>query len=84
MGAKLLTDKHKMKRMGSALDSLTQYEEGGDIFVDHIVTGDETRVSYVNVEQNRQSMGWNHTSSPQKFVKRRKTFSTQIYFIKRF
>lgn len=54
MGAKLLTDKHKIKRMGSAVDSLTQYEEGGDRFVDHIVTGDETRVSYVNVEQNNQ------------------------------
>lgn len=36
--------------MGSVLDSLTQYEEGGDRFVDHNVTGDETRVSYVNVE----------------------------------
>lgn len=41
MGAKLLTDKHKIMRMGSALDCLTQYEEGGDRFVDNIVTGDE-------------------------------------------
>lgn len=63
---KLLTEELKTKRMGLALTFLSRYEEEGDEFLDHIVTGDETRVSYVNVEQKRQSMKWDHTSSPRK------------------
>ncbi|GFU53370.1 uncharacterized protein TNCV_2953951 [Trichonephila clavipes] len=41
---KMLTDEHKKKRMGFALDFLTHYAEAGDEFLDHIVTGDETWV----------------------------------------
>ncbi|GFR29046.1 uncharacterized protein TNCT_571691 [Trichonephila clavata] len=42
--SKMLTEEHKRKRMGFALDFLTRYAEAGDEFLDHIVTGDETWV----------------------------------------
>lgn len=50
---KVLTDEHKTKRMESALDFLTQYEEEGDKFkfLDQIMTGDKTWLLYVKVEQ---------------------------------
>lgn len=67
-----MTDEHKTKKMGSALGFLSQYEEEGDGFT-KIVTGTETWVFYVNIEQQSQSMEWCHTSSPQRPVKCRKT-----------
>ncbi|GFV85501.1 histone-lysine N-methyltransferase SETMAR [Trichonephila clavipes] len=42
---KILTDSHKTKRMGCALEFLTRYHEGGVDFLSQIVTGDETWVS---------------------------------------
>ncbi|XP_018564185.1 histone-lysine N-methyltransferase SETMAR-like [Anoplophora glabripennis] len=63
---KILTEQHKTKRMGSALQSLTRYDEGGEEFLTQIVTGDETWVSYDTPESKRQSMEWRHTSSPAK------------------
>ena len=45
---KILTD-HKKKRMGSALKFLTRYAQGGDTFLDSIVTGDETRVFFTTL-----------------------------------
>jgi hypothetical protein len=39
---KMLTDDHKMKRMGSMLKFLMRYAQEGDEFLDSIVTGDET------------------------------------------
>jgi hypothetical protein len=39
---KMLTDEHKMIRMGSALKFLMRYTREGDEFLDSIVTGDET------------------------------------------
>jgi transposase len=41
---KMLMDNHKTKRTGSALKFLTHYAQGGDKFLDSIVTGDETWV----------------------------------------
>ena len=38
----MLTDDHKMKRLGSALKFLTRYGQEGDEFLDSIVTEDET------------------------------------------
>lgn len=38
---------------------------------------DEISVSYVNVEQNKQSRKWGHTSSPRKSIKCRQTFSNK-------
>jgi hypothetical protein len=42
---KVLTEVHKTKRMGAALDFLTRYDSGGEKFLDHVVKGDETWVS---------------------------------------
>ncbi|GFT77149.1 histone-lysine N-methyltransferase SETMAR [Trichonephila clavipes] len=61
---KILTDSHKTKRMGCALEFLTRYHEGGVDFLSQIITGDETWVSYDTHESKRQSMEWRHTSSP--------------------
>ncbi|GFW79557.1 histone-lysine N-methyltransferase SETMAR [Trichonephila clavipes] len=60
---KILTESHKTKRMGYALEFLTRYHEGGVDFLSQIVTGDETWVSYDTPESKRQSMEWRHTSS---------------------
>ncbi|GBN41101.1 hypothetical protein AVEN_189581-1 [Araneus ventricosus] len=43
---KNLTDVHKTKRMGAALEFLTQYHNDSDEFLNCIVMGDETWVSY--------------------------------------
>jgi hypothetical protein len=41
---------HKMQRMASALTFLKWYHTDGDEFLNHIITDDETWVSFVNVE----------------------------------
>jgi hypothetical protein len=48
----MLTGVHKMKRMASALTFLELYHKDGHEFLNRIVqvTGDETWVSFVNVE----------------------------------
>ncbi|GFX27903.1 mariner Mos1 transposase [Trichonephila clavipes] len=61
---KILTESHKTKRMGCALEFLTRYHEGGVDFLSQIATGDETCVSYDTPESKRQSMEWRHISSP--------------------
>ncbi|GFV95630.1 histone-lysine N-methyltransferase SETMAR [Trichonephila clavipes] len=61
---KLLTEGHKKKRMGFALDFLTRYAEAGDEFLDHIVTGEETWVYHHTPESKQQSMQWRHSNSP--------------------
>lgn len=61
---KLLTERHKKQRMGSALEFCTRYDKDGDQFLSQIVTGDETWVAYDTPESKRQSMEWRHTSSP--------------------
>jgi hypothetical protein len=54
---KILTSEHKMQKMASALTFLKQYHKDDDEFLNHIVrvTGDETWVSFVNVETKEQS-----------------------------
>jgi hypothetical protein len=54
--------------MASTLSFLGRYSKDCDEFLSHIVgvTGDETRVSFVNVETNEQSKQWMHTHSPKK------------------
>jgi hypothetical protein len=49
---KRLAGAHKTQRMASALAFLEQFHKDGDEFLSHIVrvTGDETWVSFVNVE----------------------------------
>ncbi|GFW23747.1 histone-lysine N-methyltransferase SETMAR [Trichonephila clavipes] len=68
---KMLTEEHKRKKMGFALDFLTRYAEAGDKFLDHIVTGDETWVYHHAPESKQQSMQWRHSNSPK--AKKRKT-----------
>jgi hypothetical protein len=53
----MLTGAHRMQRMVSAfVDFLERYHKDGDEFFNHIVrvTGDETRISYVNIETEEQ------------------------------
>jgi hypothetical protein len=59
----MLTGAHKMQRMASALTFLELYHKDGDEFLSHIVqvTGDETWVSFVNVEIKEQSKQWMRT-----------------------
>ena len=42
----MLTDAHKAVRMGAALMFLKRYERDGNVFLDQIVTGDETWISH--------------------------------------
>jgi hypothetical protein len=51
---------------GFGFDLFRRYHKGGDEFLNHIVTGDETRVSFVNVETKEQSKQWMLTHSPNK------------------
>jgi hypothetical protein len=64
----MLLGGHKMQRMTSALTFLDQYHEDGNEFLSHIiqVTGNETWVSFVNVETKEWSMQWMQTHSPNK------------------
>jgi hypothetical protein len=52
--------------MASTLAFLERCHEDGDEFHNHIVrvTGDETWVSFMNVETKEQSDLWMHTHSP--------------------
>jgi hypothetical protein len=51
---------------GFGFEFLGQYHKGGDEFLNHNVTGDETWVSFLNVETKQQSKQWMHTYSPNK------------------
>jgi hypothetical protein len=51
---KMLMGAHKTQRTASALTLLEHYHKDGDEFLNHIVTGDETWVSFVNVEIKEQ------------------------------
>jgi hypothetical protein len=65
----MVTDVHKTRRMASAfVYFLERYHKHGDIFLINIihVTGDETWVSFMNVETKEQSKQWMHTHSPNK------------------
>jgi hypothetical protein len=72
---KILTYVHKMQRMALALIFLECYHKDGHEFLNHIirVTGDETWVSFVNVETKEQSK-WMLTRSPNKLKKFKQTF----------
>jgi hypothetical protein len=56
---------HKTQGMPSALTKL--YHNDGNKFLNHFiqVTGDETLVSFVNVETKEQSKQWTHTFTKQ-------------------
>lgn len=60
----MLTEEHKKKRLAYSLSFLERYDRGGDEFLNHIVTGDETWVAYYTPETKRQSSEWHHSNSP--------------------
>jgi hypothetical protein len=63
MGSKNAHGCAKMQRMASASEG---YHKHGDKFLNHIVIGDETWVSFVHVEPKEQSKQWMHTHSANK------------------
>jgi hypothetical protein len=65
---KMLKGAQKTQRMTTAFTCLQRYYKDGDEFLSHVVriTGDETWVSFVNVETKEESKQWMHTHSPNK------------------
>lgn len=61
---KMLTDVHKQRRVEAGRNFLQRFENEGEEFFSHLVTGDETWISYTNVESKQKSMQWRHSSSP--------------------
>jgi DNA-binding transcriptional MocR family regulator len=63
--------------MALALTFLESYHKDGNEFPNHIVrlTGDETWVSFVNVETKEQSKQWINTHSPNKQKKFKQTLT---------
>jgi hypothetical protein len=53
---KMLTDDHKMKRMGSELELLTRQAQEGDEFMDADVNGDETWIFHHIPESSMTTM----------------------------
>jgi hypothetical protein len=60
---------------------LERHHKDGDEFLNHIVrvTGDETWVSFVNVETKQQSKQWMHTHSPNKPKKFKQTSARKLF-----
>jgi hypothetical protein len=52
--------------MASALTLLERQHKDGDEFLNHVITGIETWVSFVNVETKEQTNQWMHTHPPNK------------------
>jgi hypothetical protein len=52
---------------GLSFDFLEKYHKDGDEFLSHIVTGDDTWISFVNVETKEQ---WMHTYTFTKHAKK--------------
>jgi hypothetical protein len=40
----MLTEEHKCKRWATSLENLCRYQDEGELFVESIITGDETWV----------------------------------------
>ena len=69
---KQLTEVHKQTRVDICQKHLDRYGNERDIFLDKIITGDETWVHHYDPESKGQSMEWKHPQSPCK-----KKFKTQ-------
>ncbi|GBM49686.1 hypothetical protein AVEN_274346-1 [Araneus ventricosus] len=63
--SKMLTEEHKKKRMGFALDFLTRYAKTGDEFLNHIVTGDEMWVYHPTPESKQTAQAVVRCQSPE-------------------
>ncbi len=53
---KMLTDAHKIERLGSSFTFLERYRVEGNVYLDWLVTGDGTWVAYVTQESKQQSI----------------------------
>jgi len=62
---KPLTPEMKERRVDTCQELLRRYEADGEVFLQRIVTGDESWVHFYEPERNRQSMEWRQTSSPE-------------------
>jgi type IV secretory pathway VirD2 relaxase len=73
----MLMGAHKMQRMASVLIFLERYHKEDDEFLNNLVrvTGDESWVSFVNVETKEQSKQWMHIHLPKKPKKFNQTLS---------
>jgi hypothetical protein len=56
----MLTDDNRTKWMHSALKFVTCYAQEGDMFLNFIVTGDETWGFHHTPESKQQSLQWHH------------------------
>jgi hypothetical protein len=76
----MLIGAHKMQRMAMALTFLECYHKNSDEFLSHIirVTGDDTWVSFMNVETKEQSKHWMRTHSPNKPKKFKQTSARKL------
>jgi len=61
---KQLTMLHKQTRLDICQQNVDRYDKEGDVFLDRIITGDETRVHHYEPECKRQSTEWKHPQSP--------------------
>ena len=61
---RLLTAKQKERRVEIAEDFIRKFEQQGDVFLNTIITVDETWVYYYEPESKTQSSIWTHPSSP--------------------
>jgi hypothetical protein len=70
----MLTGAQKTRRQWLRVDFfLERYQKDGDEFLNHIVSGNETWVSFVNVETKEESKKWMHAHSPNKLKKYKQT-----------
>jgi hypothetical protein len=60
---KMLIKEHKSKRMAASFENLCRYQDEGELFVESIVTGDETWVYEFTPKIKRNSMTWKHPHS---------------------
>ena len=63
---KQLTVLHKQTRLDICQQHLDCYGNERDVFLDRIITGDETWIHHCEPESKRQSMEWKHPQSPSK------------------
>jgi hypothetical protein len=80
---KILTGAHKTQIIASALIFLERHQKDGYEFLNHIVrvTGDETWVSFVNVETKEQSKQWMHRKEALmvEFTQQWTTITSEVY-----
>jgi hypothetical protein len=60
----MLTEEHKSKIIIVSLENLCCYQDEGELFVENIVTEDETWVYEFTPESKRNLMTWKHPHSP--------------------